>query len=96
MSKMDRNAPLLDAHQAPPPGLKEFYKRYQRLKFEDLELDSKILDFNRAHLAGDLEALEPLKLSYLESIFRRFGEDGSNLFIPQDSPIYSHKKLPGR
>lgn len=94
---MDEKTPMLDAHEAPPPGLKELYKRYQKLKFEDLEADSNILDFNRGHLTGDVEALEPLKLSHLESIFRRFVEDdSSDLFIPQDSTIYSHKKLPGR
>jgi hypothetical protein len=83
--------------QAPPAGVKELYKRYQKLKFEDLELDSKILDFNGGHLPSDVEALEPLKLSYLESLFKRFGEEGdSNVFVSQDSPIYSHKKLSGR
>jgi len=97
MSKMDENAPLLDAHQSPPAGLKQLYKRYQKLKFEDLEHDSKILDFNGSHLPNDVEALEPLKPSYLEPLFKRFDEqDGSNVFVSQDSPIYSHKKLPGR
>lgn len=94
---MDEKAPSLDAHQGPPPGLKELYKRYQKLKFEDLELDSSILDFNRGHFTDDVEALEPLKLSHLQSVFRRFvEEDGSDLLISQDSPIYSHEKLPGR
>jgi hypothetical protein len=94
---MVEKAPMLDAREAPPPGLKELYKRYQKLNCEDLELDSSILDFNRGHVTSDVEALEPLKMSHLESIFRRFVEDdSSDLFIPQDPPIYSHKKLPGR
>jgi hypothetical protein len=96
MNKMDRDAPLLNA-QTLPPGLKELYKRYQKLKFEDLELDSEILDFNRSHLSGDVEALEPLKFAYIESLFKRFVEKGDGkVFASQDSPIYSHNKLPGR
>jgi hypothetical protein len=94
---MSGTAPLLDAHEAPPLALKELYKRYQRLKFEDLDLDPEVLDFNKDHLGDDVEVSKPIKSSYLESIFSRFVEaDDSKLSIQEDSPVYIHKRLPGR
>jgi hypothetical protein len=94
---MSEPAPLLDARQVPPQGLKELYKRYQKLKIDDLEFDSEILDFKKDPPLDGIEVLEPIKSSDLASIFRRFAEgENGNPSIVQDSPVYGLKKLPGR
>jgi alkylated DNA repair protein alkB homolog 1 len=94
---MSESAPLLDAHRAPPHGLKELYKRYQKLNIDDLDSDSKILDFEKYQPPDDVEVLEPIKSSHLTSIFSRFAaEENGNLSMLQDAPIYRHKTMPGR
>jgi hypothetical protein len=94
---MSELAPLLDAHQAPPQGLKEQYKRYQKLKTEDLDFDPEIKDFGKAQLPDGVEILEPINSTHLASIFSTFAEgDNGNQSMIQDAPVYSHKKLPGR
>lgn len=94
---MDGKPLLLDAHEAPPVGLKELYKRYQKLKLEDLDFDLEVLDFNKARVGDDMEVLKPIPSPYLESIFSRFVQeesDGSS--ITQDALVYGHKRLPGK
>jgi hypothetical protein len=94
---MDETPPLLDAHEAPPLGLKELYKRYQKLKLEDLDFDLEVLDFNKACLGGDMEVLKPIPSPHLESIFSRFvQEDSNSSSVTQDALVYGHKKLPGK
>lgn len=94
---MDEKPSLLDAHEAPPPGLKEVYKRYQKLTLEDLASDPEVLDFSKARFGDDIEILKPIPFSNLESIFGRFvKEDDNNLSITQDAPVYGHKRLPGK
>jgi hypothetical protein len=94
---MDEKPPLLDAHAAPPAGLKELYKRYQKLKLEDLDIDPEVLDFNKAHLGDDVEVLKPIPSPHLGSIFSRFvQEDGNNSSVTQDALVYGHKRLPGK
>lgn len=94
---MSEPTPFLDAHQAPPQGLKELYKRFQRLKIDELDSDPEILDFEKVQLLDAVEILEPIKSSLLTSIFSRFAaEDNGNLSYIQDAPVYCHKKVPGR
>lgn len=94
---MDAKPPLLDAHEAPPSGLKELYKRYQKLKLEDLAFDTEVLDFSKARLGDDIEILKPIPSSHLESIFSRFvKEEDNNFFITQDAAVYGYKRLPGK
>ncbi len=97
LNEMDQKLPLLDAHEAPPPRLKELYKRYQKLTLEDLNVDPKVIDFNRARLCDDMEILKPVPSAHLESIFNRFVKESDNhLSITQDSLVYGHKRLPGK
>jgi hypothetical protein len=94
---MDENPPLLDAHEAPPVGLKELYKRYQKLKLEDLDFDLEVLDFNKARLGDDMEVLKPIPSQHLESILSRFVQEESNSSsITQDALVYGHERLPGK
>lgn len=93
---MTEATPMLDAHGVPPKVLKELYKRYQKLKLDDLDTDLEILDFKRAQIQADIELLELIESSRLASIFSGFAkEECSNLSMLKDAPVYSHKRLPG-
>jgi hypothetical protein len=94
---MSGDLPSLNAHESPPHALKELYKRYQKLKLEDLDFDSKVIDLSKNYISDDTVILKPIPLAHLQSIFGRFvDEDDKLLATIQDSPVYSQKRLPGR
>jgi hypothetical protein len=94
---MDEKSPLLDVHETLPPDLKNLYKRYQRLRLEDLAFDTEVLDFSKFPIGDEIEILSPIPSFHLDTIFSRFVKVRENkLTKTQDAPVYGHKRLPGK
>lgn len=90
----------LDPHQRPPPGMRIVYKKYQKLKSEELIHDLGVID-----LDGSLSETQEEKLSvlrkldpeYLSHAFHAFsGFDSPDPPLKGAVPIYVHADMPGK
>ncbi|KAL5441308.1 hypothetical protein PMIN06_009398 [Paraphaeosphaeria minitans] len=95
--------PALDPHERPPELIRSVYKRYQRMKGDDLEKDTAILDPERLRAGGvdsgnKLRVVDEWNHQHLTATFRRFGGDhAASAPSPQTSriPVYEHDDIPG-
>lgn len=90
----------LDPHQRPPPGMRTVYKKYQKLKLEELNHDLDVID-----LDGSLPETQKEKISvlreldpeYLRHAFHAFqGFDSPDPPVNGAVPIYVHADMPGK
>jgi hypothetical protein len=88
---------VLNAHEAPPALLKEIFKKYQKLQPSDVTVDQEILDFGGGNIPQEIEILEPIVATSRRGAFFRFMEhQHEQSYNIENSPVYSHKALPGR
>lgn len=90
----------LDARDRPPDSIKSFYKRYQKLALEAIQVDSTILDF-RLGLSGEQQSevrkVGSVPLSSVDAAYSRLRCDEAHKCLTStvDVPIYEIKALPG-
>lgn len=94
---MGENANNLNAHAPPPSEIKDIFKKYQKLKVEEIDLDPSILDFSRAELPDGCVPTRTINGLKLASTIQDFLGAGSSVQSPiEAAPIYSDTRLPGR
>ncbi|KAF1809757.1 hypothetical protein P152DRAFT_441208 [Eremomyces bilateralis CBS 781.70] len=90
---------MLDAHAKPPDNVRSLYKRYQRMRPEELKTDPLILDFSKNIDTFDQQEAAGLKIigvigrETLQDAFTNFDpkfSDGS-----QDTKVFEHADMPG-
>jgi alkylated DNA repair protein alkB family protein 1 len=92
----------LDPHERPPDGIRNVYKKYQKMKPKELEKDEDIVDLanDDAALPEKVRIVRELDIKTLSSAFRAFAgtETDDKLFdqLPT-APIavYEHDDMPG-
>ncbi|KAF2624589.1 hypothetical protein BU25DRAFT_493563 [Macroventuria anomochaeta] len=90
----------LDPHQRPPDSIKDVYKKYQRMKLQDLDQDPDIVDLPKSlHTSAKdkVRIVEEWSGDDLTAAFRAFsGQDGQTYAaLPSRIPVYEHANLPG-
>jgi hypothetical protein len=95
----------LDPYQRPPEGIRNVYKRYQKMKPQDLSQDPDIVDLERDLLSESqygnpkVEVVKVLDVDHLEDAFQKFAE-GEELHLPITTsmpiPVFEHADMPGR
>lgn len=90
-------ASALNAHEAPPPYIKDIFKKYQKIKPTDIGTDDGIIDFRREEANNALRR-EPVISSFnICTSFETFQlQDGTAISEVPDAQVYSHENLPGR
>jgi hypothetical protein len=90
----------LDPHQRPPDGIRNVYKKYQKLKSTDLDQDSEILDLESlvsVEQDGNLEIVKHLDARHLTDIFNKFTDSKQcSVTSVSSMPVYEHKEMPGK
>ncbi|KAH8637113.1 hypothetical protein IG631_08948 [Alternaria alternata] len=84
----------LDPYERPPDGIRNVYKKYQKMKLNDLDLDGDIIDLSSdasASSSGRVRVVREYTAEDLTAIFQAFaGEDGVELQdtdIPRSIPV---------
>ena len=92
----------LDPHERPPEHIRNVYKKYQRMKSQDLDEDPAMLDVER-RLSSDLDrklrVVQEWDRERLTATFSQFGGgQGNPEHAPYTSklPVYEHDDMPGR
>ena len=92
----------LDPHQRPPDAIRNVYKRYQKMKLQNLDRDREIIDLSR-DLSADpntkVRIVKELDVDGLTTTFRWFaGRDVAlnGLKSTSSIPVYEHVDMPGR
>ncbi|KAG9187160.1 hypothetical protein G6011_05031 [Alternaria panax] len=92
----------LDPHERPPDSIRNVYKKYQRMKLTDVDLDADIIDLSSDASASSSSRVRVVKeytAEDLTAIFWSFaGEDGAELqdtHLPKSTPVYEHADMPG-
>jgi len=88
----------LDPHERPPDGIRRVYKKYQRMKPQDLEHDAGIVDVGRIP-SNKMRIVKEWDREQLIATFRRFAGDSAGPDpLPSTSSIsaYEHEDMPGR
>jgi alkylated DNA repair protein alkB family protein 1 len=84
----------LDPHQRPPEGIRGVYKRYQKMKPRDLDVDADIVD-----VVQHMRIVKHVGTEHLAQVFRNFlGEDAYQLSHdqePSEIATYEHPDMPG-
>jgi alkylated DNA repair protein alkB family protein 1 len=86
----------LDPHERPPERIRGVYKRYQKMKPRDLDLDAGLVD-----PVQDMRIVGHVETEHLAQVFRNFlGEDSSELSHDAEPSselaIYEHHDMPGK
>jgi len=93
----------LDPHQRPPEGIRNVYKKYQKMKPKDLEEDQNIVDLTVVQqdaLPEKVRVIKNLEIDQLKDAFRTFaGNNASDQlqhrhFEPSIA-FYEHEDMPG-
>lgn len=84
-----------------PPGLQSMrtlFKKYQKVKTNDIDSDDFILDSRKLDGAPGVEPSYLIRSSRLKSVFDEFTtpEDSPEQMALDGAIVYSHKALPGR
>ncbi|KAH6629106.1 hypothetical protein C7974DRAFT_181311 [Boeremia exigua] len=89
----------LDPHQRPPDGVRDVYKRYQKMKPKQLDQDPDIVDLpNSLHTSAkeQVRIVEEWSGHDLTAAFRAFsGQDEQYAVLPARIPVYEHVNMPG-
>ena len=90
----------LDARDRPPDFIKSFYKRYQKLALEAIQVDSTILDFRlglSSEQQSEVRKVGSVPLSSVDAAYSRLrcAEAHKCLTSTVDVPIYEIEALPG-
>jgi alkylated DNA repair protein alkB family protein 1 len=94
----------LDPHQRPPDSIRRIYKKYQKMKLQELDLDDDIVDLStepHSPLLSKVRVVEHVEAEDLRAAFRAFAGDAidGKPYEPdsiQTLPMYEHKDMPGR
>ena len=94
----------LDPHERPPDGIRNVYKKYQKMRLDDLNRDQDIIDLSGENASGavnnhKIHLVKEYSAKELDPIFRAFaGQDVSlqDMDIPVSVPVFEHSDLPGR
>ncbi|KAI4605090.1 hypothetical protein J4E83_010825, partial [Alternaria metachromatica] len=93
----------LDPHERPPDSIRNVYKKYQKMKAKDIDLDGDIIDLSSDAAASSNPKVRVVKeytAEDLTAIFRSFagdGEDGGKLQatdLARSIPVYEHEDMP--
>ncbi|KAH0545264.1 hypothetical protein FGG08_000718 [Glutinoglossum americanum] len=95
----------LDAHAAPPIGIRHEYKKYQKLRPRDFNEDLDIIDFRRGLTRSqdaDIVQIGAVSAERIAAVCRSFHQTDKqhipiteNTVSPNSIPIYQHRDLPG-
>lgn len=94
----------LDPHERPPDSIRNVYKKYQKMKLNNLDLNQDIIDLSNdasASSGSKVRVVKHYTAEDLTAIFRTFaGEDGEeehqDMALPRSIPVYEHEDMPGR
>ncbi|KAJ9619843.1 hypothetical protein H2203_008114 [Taxawa tesnikishii (nom. ined.)] len=89
--------PSLDAHARPPDHLRILYKRYQKMKRQDLDADDVIFDHRKNRLAGFTARSVPQPPLTLQIVFSQFLQSPNERSEIDTAArdFYEHPLLPG-
>ncbi|KAF2641183.1 hypothetical protein P280DRAFT_498083 [Massarina eburnea CBS 473.64] len=91
----------LDPHQRPPDGIRKVYKKYQKMKLQDLDADPDIVDLSSGmppNLNSKVRVVKEVDPSQLSASFRAFaGGDipHHNSPVGERVTVYEHDDMPG-
>lgn len=93
----------LGPHARPPEGIRTVYKKYQKMKLEDLDADQEIVDLAaraRDTLPPKVCIVKELGPELLNEAFRAFaGSDASDdlqhQYNESSIAVYEHEDMPG-
>lgn len=91
----------LDPHERPPDGIRNVYKKYQKMGLAQLHQDTEIIDISSqetASLNNKVRVVEQHEAEQLTATFRAFaGQDMVALDpdLPSSMPVYEHEDMPG-
>ncbi|KAH7397185.1 oxidoreductase [Pyrenochaeta sp. MPI-SDFR-AT-0127] len=91
----------LDPHQRPPDGIRNIYKKYQKMKLKELDQDQEIIDLSSdasAQSNSKVHVVKEWKGNDLTASFRSFAgqdEDLQDLNVPESVSAYEHEHMPG-
>jgi alkylated DNA repair protein alkB family protein 1 len=91
-----------DPHQRPPDGIRNVYKKYQKMKLQDLKTDSNILDLSSGvpvGLESKIRVVKYVDADQLTTSFRAFAGgdyDGNSSPVTENIAVYEHGDMPGR
>ncbi|KAI0577709.1 2OG-FeII-Oxy-2 domain-containing protein [Pyrenophora tritici-repentis] len=91
----------LDPHERPPDGIRNVYKKYQKMGLEQLNQDTEIIDitdYATASSNSNVHVVEQHAAEQLTATFRAFaGQDvvAQELDLPSSIPVYEHEDMPG-
>lgn len=88
----------LDPFQRPPDGIRNVYKRYQKMKVQDLEKDTDIVDIESdasMFRKGSIRTVKVLHDSDLVTAFKKYTESEKLPSPITPVPVYEHGDMPG-
>lgn len=94
----------LDPHERPPDGIRNVYKKYQKMKLDALNHDQDIIDLSGEDAVGTatnskIHLVKEYSAKDLDPVFRNFAGQDVNLEdmgIPASVPVFEHSDMPGR
>lgn len=92
----------LDPHQRPPDGIRSVYKKYQKMKPHQLNLDAEIVDLSEGSLPdrdGKVRIVKEVDAARLTASCRAF--TGGDVHMGDSAvqgrlAVYEHEDMPGR
>ncbi|KNG47879.1 oxidoreductase domain-containing protein [Stemphylium lycopersici] len=93
----------LDPHERPPDSIRNVYKKYQKMKLNDLSKDQDIIDLSSSMSASSnskMRVVREYAVEELTATFRAFAGEGAaadlgDMHIPASIPVYEHEDMPG-
>jgi alkylated DNA repair protein alkB family protein 1 len=88
----------LDPHQRPPDSIRRVYKRYQKMRLQDLDADPAIVHLS-GHLVADphskLRIIREIDADRLTSSFQAFVGNKIKLEATSRAAVFEHKDMSG-
>ncbi|ENH99190.1 hypothetical protein COCC4DRAFT_66729 [Bipolaris maydis ATCC 48331] len=93
----------LDPHERPPDGIRNVYKKYQKMKLDALNNDPDIVDLASHDASASttntkVHVVKEYATKDLTAIFQAFAGQGvalDDMTIPDSVPVYEHDDMPG-
>lgn len=86
----------LDPYQRPPDGIRNVYKKYQKMILQDLNRDREIVDLENHGTGDKMIVINTLEPALLENAFKAYTETGELHSSLSPVPVYEHADMPGR